>query len=209
MRRLLYVFGCLVGAAAVGAGIYWGRPSGPAGVLLWIASGVVYVAIFHILFGRLWPKRPRFRYKPDTQAARAAKYVNGVWAGGRGKSEARNAKGLKDQLRALFAEGTKLVVLVHSRAMSYRLVVAYNESPKGICLCYFPGRKSGHPGFKSIGEMTDEDASLPLGRVSTDNGQSMQIVGKNILDEDLGYEGIAEFFEEPNLPESIPWEVAS
>ena len=208
MRRLLFVFGCLGGAAAVGAGLYWGRPSGAVGVVMWLGIGMVYAVLFPFLFGRYWPKRARFNYRPDTQSARAENFVNVVWAGGRGKSEARNAKGLVDQVRALFAEGTRVVVLVHSRASSYRLVVAHSDSPQGIYLCYFTGRRSGHPGFKSIGEIADMEARLSLGRVSTDNGQSMELIGKNIIDEDLGYEGIAEFFEEPNLPQSIPWELA-
>ena len=45
--------------------------------------------------------------------------------------------------------------------------------------------------------------------VRTDNGQSMGISKKNMIDEELAFRGLEEFFEEPDLPESVRWVIAS
>ena len=209
MRSLLFVFGLLGGAALVGAGLLlWSSdPTSAVSIAVWTCIGVVYLLVLCIFFRAYWPTRPRFRYQPDAKPG-VEKYVNVIWSGGVGKSEARSAEGLVDRVKSLLAEGRKIVVLVHSHAPSYRLVIMRSHSPEGICLCYFTGRKSGHPGFKSVGEPDGEPSKTSLGRVSADNGQSMQLGGDSSLEDDVAYQGIEEFFEEPNLPESIPWKVA-
>ena len=206
MRAVVFAIAMICGLVALGVGIYFAWPKGAGVVVPIICGGLAYGFLIPLVFRKFW--RPSFVYSPSGDRS-GEKYVNVVWAGGKGKSEARSADNLVNQVGALFDEGRRVVALVHSFAPSYQLVAVRGGEGEGVCLCYFTGRKSGHPGFISKPLDGRSEEGPVVSKVRTDKGQAMRLGRGNIVDEGQAFDGIKEFFEEPKLPSSLLWVVAN
>ena len=174
------------------------------GVYISIFACVAVASAVGIAQYRRKPGDQSFKYTPINDRDRQKKAVIVVWSGGMGKSEARSADSLEDSVKFHMGNGEETVILIHTYAPGYSLAVIGSESGK-ICLCYFTGKRSSHPGFASVNPGSEGQNDGESFKFRLRSGEGMRIGTENFIDESSALQGVRDFFEEPDLPGSVDW----